>query len=611
MEARVSCRAVADLLAVCDERGVDLTGLTEGLDVTEDTLRTRSEWVAWAELVVIVERLAERVGGPQAYAELVGSFVDHPKARLTRRFFSIASTPERNYSLIFRWAGPLVYPFLKSKVETTDDGIVHIVHEIPKALPGSLPFMLSAVEMARRLPRIHGLPDAVVEADVDPWRASMAVRLPVTVSWVGRVRQWLRFVRDAPTFIAELIEQQQRLHQGQAVLEEALGVARARERELSAEVEARKRAQEELAARNDLLLHSQRMESIGRLAGGVAHDFNNLLTAILGHASYLQDVSSNDEVQQGLSEIQGASERAAALTRQLLTFARQQRTRQDVHELNGLLRGVQGLLARVMQGHSLRIEASDVLLHVRCDPVQLEQVLVNLAVNAADAMPNGGTVTIDVLQVEVDGTPHARLRVTDTGVGMPKEVADHVFEPFFTTKGDLGTGLGLATAYGIVAEAGGEIRLQSEVGVGTCFVIDWPLDAAPEASPEMPAVPDLPSSTARVLVLEDEPAIAMLIVRALEAKGHTVHTAEGHEAAHAIVGAHPIDLVISDVMLAAGERGPDIVASLPDADTRKVLFISGYADPERLSDLGQAPFLAKPFRMSVLAKEVDRLLATA
>jgi len=609
MDTRVSCRALADLLALCDARGIELSDLTDGLTVDLATLRTRSAWVEWSEVATVVERISDRVGGPQAYAELVAGFLDHPDARLTRRFFSIASSPTRNYKLVFLWAAPLVYPFMTSRVETTPDGRIHISHSFPTSVPGSLPFMTSAVEMARRLPRIHGLPDAVVEAEVTPWSVSILARLPEQVSWLGRFRRWLRFIRDAPMFIEEVIEQQEQLHRSHAELQRALELAQERERALSEEVEARKLAQEELASRNELLLHSQRMESIGRLAGGVAHDFNNLLTVISGHAAYLQRLSPEGEVRSGVDEILGAADRAAALTRQLLTFARRQPAERHVHQLNDLLRDIDGLLTRVLHGHSIQIRHAEEPLFILCDPVQLEQVLVNLAVNASDAMPGGGTFTLEVARVEKGGVPIARLTVTDTGVGMPQDVAEHVFEPFFTTKGELGNGLGLATVYGIVTEAGGTIELVSEVGIGTQFVIDWPLGEGSQPHHPLPKPRPQPAANATVLLLEDEPAIARLIQQELQARGHAVHLAARAEEARAIVDGHPIDLVISDVML-ADERGPDVVASLPGAASRKALFITGYAEPERLGTVGDAPVLSKPFRMSTLGDEVDLLLST-
>jgi two-component system, cell cycle sensor histidine kinase and response regulator CckA len=377
------------------------------------------------------------------------------------------------------------------------------------------------------------------------------------------------------------------------------------------------------------LLLSQRMEGIGRLAGGIAHDFNNLLTAILGHAEMARtDVAPGDPALVNIAEITRAAQRAADLTRQLLAFARRQIIEPRIVDLNGLVLNVDKMLQRLLgEDVELVTVADPKLWHVRIDPGQFEQVLVNLAVNARDAMPEGGRLLIETGNVELDGDfarqhatvqpgPHVLLAVTDTGSGMDPDVLAHIFEPFFTTKEvGKGTGLGLATCYGIVKQNRGSIWVYSELGRGTTFKIYLPrTDAAVESreAPE-PSQADALQSNETVLLVEDEPVVRTLAADALRRHGFQVLTAStGTEALElADQTLRPFDVLVTDVVMP--QMGGQQLAEHLRAQTPalKVLFISGYTDSVLTRDGVLKPgmtLLQKPFTPGQLVQRVRDLI---
>ena len=314
------------------------------------------------------------------------------------------------------------------------------------------------------------------------------------------------------------------------------------------------------------LRQSQKMEAVGRLAGGVAHDFNNLLTAVLSSARMIEnDLPAGHPARQDVAEIINAGERAAALTSQLLAFSRRQRLAPRVIALADVVRGLEKMLRRIL-GETVRLE---VVTHARgevlADPSQLEQVIVNLVVNARDAMPDGGRLTITVSEQEAadpardldpslpDG-PLAILSVADTGQGMDAETQAHIFEPFFTTKGPgKGTGLGLSTVYGIVAQSGGVIRVRSTPGAGTEFRVCLRRHAGPRLAPPVMTPPRVRAIGGKetILLVEDDEAVRTIARRVLQLAGYTVLDAPGPGAALALAERHagPIDLLLTDVML--------------------------------------------------------------
>ena len=377
------------------------------------------------------------------------------------------------------------------------------------------------------------------------------------------------------------------------------------------------------------LREAQKMDAVGRLAGGIAHDFNNLLTVIRGNAELLKDIGPVSAAGPELvDEIRGASERAAGLVRQLLTFGRRQTARPVVVDLNEVVGEMAGMLRRLI-GERVTVASvpSPTPVRARIDRGQFEQVVVNLAVNARDAMPRGGTLTI-ATAVATDpwgGTPaapakFARLVVSDTGTGMTAAVRARVFEPFFTTKGPgKGTGLGLATVYGIVTQAGGRLNVDSVPGAGTSFRVDLPWCDAPSGStttlfpPASPSRERIAGLGKRVLLTEDEDAVRKLARITLEGSGYAVTEAPDAETALALLtAARPFDLLVTDLTMpgmCGRELAERVRASRPDIG---VVFISGYAsDAARLHTLPGAIFLPKPFTPADLLKGAAKAIVRA
>jgi signal transduction histidine kinase/CheY-like chemotaxis protein len=375
-------------------------------------------------------------------------------------------------------------------------------------------------------------------------------------------------------------------------------------------------------------LQSQKMEGIGRLAGGVAHDFNNLLTAILGYTALIRvGLRDGDPVAEDVAEVEKAARRAADLTRQLLAFARKQVVTPVVLSLNELVGNLQRLLDRLIGPHVLlETDLAPELWAVRADVGQVEQVVTNLVVNARDALPHGGSIRLSTRNVTVRGDTlqgysdlpdgeYACLEVADTGEGMDAETLSRVFEPFFTTKDKgKGTGLGLATSYGIVRQAGGAIEVESLPGEGARFTIYLPrvheVPGVPEALP--PSVPAaLGEGTETVLVVDDEPLVRDIAVRALRSRGYRVLVAtDGPEAHETAARAQGIALLVTDVQM-PGQDGRQLARGLREQwPGLRVLFISGRADGAAGDglDLRGTDFLPKPFTPSQLGLAVRTLL---
>ncbi len=376
------------------------------------------------------------------------------------------------------------------------------------------------------------------------------------------------------------------------------------------------------------LAQSQKMEAIGRLAGGVAHDFNNLLTVITTYAQLTAaSLQPDDPRRADVEEVVRAAQRAAGLTRQLLSFARRQPIEPRAVDLSELVLNLDGLLRRTL-GEDVELVTMPAtgLWPVLGDPGQLEQVLMNLAVNARDAMPNGGTLTLQTENRRVDpriGRAEPRvmagdyvvLLVEDTGSGMSAEVKARLFEPFFTTKEvGKGTGLGLATCYGIIQNAGGWILVDSEEGKGSRFQVFLPrATSTPRSAPPPPLEEHLPRGDETVLVVEDESQVRELIRRTLTGAGYTVVTARNGEEAIQVGRQHleRLSLILTDVVLPL-KSGPEVVRTLRALRPElRVLFTSGYSEhPVILAeDLGlEAAFLAKPFTAAMLAQRVRAVL---
>ena len=363
---------------------------------------------------------------------------------------------------------------------------------------------------------------------------------------------------------------------------------------------------------------SQKMEAVGRLAGGVAHDFNNLLTIITGNATFLRERYRPDAIPTELEDIERAAHRAAELTKQLLAFSRKQVLRLRVVDLNSIVTGMENFLRRLI-GENIQFVTilGSALGRIKADPTQMEQVILNLAVNARDAMPNGGRLVIETRQVDSRGRsgalgagPSVMMSVSDSGHGMNEETASRIFEPFFTTKAiGKGTGLGLSTVYGIVEQSGGTITVQSAPGEGATFRIYLPCtDEAEE--PETAGAPAPKKEGAVVLLVEDEAPLRKLLHRTLTAAGHTVIEAASGEEALVRSQDQRIDLVLSDVVM-PGMSGSELVTRLSSTRPRLiVLFMSGY-DRELIDQKTlerTAGFLPKPFPPKTLLEKIAELL---
>ena len=360
------------------------------------------------------------------------------------------------------------------------------------------------------------------------------------------------------------------------------------------ELSEREKAEATLRKTEEQLRHAQKMEAIGRLAGSVAHDFNNLLSVILGHGSFmLQDLKGPDPLRDEVLAILRAGERASDLTRSLLAFSRQQLLAPRVLDLNAVLKDSERMLRRLLgEDIELVTRYERELVKVRVDASQIDQVVMNLAVNARDAMPNGGKLTIETCNVQLDESyasehfevvpgPHAMLAVSDTGVGMPKEVQARIFEPFFTTKEPgKGTGLGLSTIFGIVKQSGGNIWVYSEPGEGTTFRVYFPSAGhVAEPLPEV-APPAVLTGTETILLAEDQDEVRFVACESLRRFGYHVLEARNAGEALLICESHPlpIHLLVTDVVMPkmnGRELAQRLLKIRPELE---VLYMSGYTD---------------------------------
>jgi PAS domain S-box-containing protein len=385
------------------------------------------------------------------------------------------------------------------------------------------------------------------------------------------------------------------------------------------------------------LHQSQRLESLGQLAGGIAHDFNNLLAVIINYAAFVADdldaptiaEESRRAMREDIEQVRLAAEKAAHLTHQLLAFARREVVQPEVVDVNDVVGDVEQLLRRTLGEHvEFRSALAEGLRPVLVDPGQLEQILVNLAVNARDAMPDGGVLRIDTANVEVDESyaasrpelepgHHVRLRVSDTGTGMPPETVQRAFDPFFTTKPPgQGTGLGLATVYGIIQQASGRAQIYSERGIGTTFTVLLPATGQASSPVAPPVHSPAPRGEETILLVEDEQALREVTRRILAGAGYRVIVAEHGPEALTIADAHPeeIDLLLSDVIMPQ-MPGPQLAQRLLERrPSLRVLLMSGFAQP--ILDSGGflrdgMVLIEKPFSGPALLAKVAQLLQRA
>ncbi len=394
------------------------------------------------------------------------------------------------------------------------------------------------------------------------------------------------------------------------------------------DITERKRAEEEKATLQEELRQSQKMEAIGGLAGGIAHDFNNLLTVISGNCQLsLLELKEGDPLRGNIEEIKVAAERATSLTRQLLAFSRRQVLNMKVLDLNTIIKDLEKMLRRVI-GEDIELVTwfADDLGMVKIDPGWIEQVIMNLAVNARDAMPRGGKLIIETTNAEVDESftrshvtvkpgRYVKLCVNDTGMGMPPEVKEHLFEPFFTTKEKgKGTGLGLSTVYGIIKQSGGDIWVYSEPGLGTTFNIYLPrVDESLEDIRIKVTREEIPRGGETILLVEDEEDVRRLAVRILERQGYTVLEASCGMDALVLCKERkePLHMILTDVVMPemSGRQLADQL--IPLHPKMKVLYMSGYTDNAVIHHgilEDRVDYLQKPFTIDGLTRKVREVL---
>jgi PAS domain S-box-containing protein len=390
-------------------------------------------------------------------------------------------------------------------------------------------------------------------------------------------------------------------------------------------ITARMQTEEGRRRDDEDLQQAQKMEALGRLAGGIAHDFNNLLTTIGGNASFLLEIMpADDPKREPIDDILAACDRAARFTRQLLAFSRKQVLQPQALELTAVIGEMKQMLARLLgPEYALDVDVAAGLPSISADRGQMEQVVLNLVVNARDAMPGGGPLSVSArLATKSDEEALSRmpshpqtavvLEVSDKGVGIPIELRERIFEPFFTTK-DIGkgTGLGLAMVYGFVRQSGGHIDLISEQGGGTSFQIYLPAVVAPAVKTATHSVPVDHGGPVTVLVADDEPGVRHLASAMLRRSGYSVlEAADGKEAERVAVEYEgDIHVLLTDIVM-PGFRGPELAQRLRKLrPSIRVVYMSGFRDTERLADVerGEAAFLAKPFVRAALLGAISRM----
>jgi two-component system, cell cycle sensor histidine kinase and response regulator CckA len=395
---------------------------------------------------------------------------------------------------------------------------------------------------------------------------------------------------------------------------------------IARDISARMRAEEERTELELQLRQAHKMEAVGNLAGGIAHDFNNLLTVIKGYSSLLIERLQDDDLSHDATAISEAANRASELTKQLLAFSRRQVLQPEQAILNDVVGETLNLLERII-GEDIQV---DLDLATSVDPIlidrgQLAQVILNLAINAREAMTGGGSISVKTANVELDAAyaaqhvdviagPYVLLEMSDSGRGMDAETRDRVFDPFFTTKQE-GTGLGLATVYGIVKQSGGHIVLDSEPGVGTTFTIHFPSSGEPTpATLRAPRETESPDGTETILLVEDDDAVRRLVARTLQSHGyHVIEASSPAQALQTVEEQAEFDLLLTDVVM-PGMNGRQLAETLlADRPTLRVLFTSGYpADTmirHGIAD-GSAAYIGKPYLPIELARKVREVLDT-
>ena len=611
----VSVRALLPLWDLARRQGLDREQLAQGTGYTLDQLDDPRERISWQAFATVLANLGQRIGDDglvRAGAIAIESPVFRAMLLPGRLLFGARD--------LFRWAfGPNGPP--AQIVAVTRGGVTELA-------PGRLRLEMwtkTGYEPSREnyllvrgtlegLVRAFGSHAPVVQHATASGMA-FDFETPHAHGLFRRVRSWFTWLFNARAAAQEMRLAQVELYD--------------RYMELRREVEARNRAEAERVALEEQLRQVQKLEAVGQLAGGIAHDFNNLLSVILSYTSVLiEDSAPGDPQRPDLEEILKASHRAAALTSQLLAFSRRQVLELSVLDLNEVLLGMDNMIRRIIGEHiGFHTLVSENIGNVRADRGHIEQVILNLVVNARDAMPDGGELTIATSAAVLDASfaeqnlglkpgAHVVLTVTDTGTGMDRATLQRIFEPFFTTKPKgRGTGLGLSTVFGIVRQSDGSIRVKSEPGKGSTFTVYLPVTANVER-PVVVTGNGKPSGSETVLLVEDEDQLRAVARTILERHGYRVLEApNGREALERYAGSEEaIELLLTDVVMpvmGGRELAESMLASRPEL---KVLYMSGYTEDVAIVQSAVEPgvtLLQKPFTPERLLTRVREALDAA
>lgn len=589
----MSCFLIAPLFAGLEARGVSPEVIFAGLPFPVSHLRNTSRWVDWATLCELTDRMGEHVSEADLYEMGTQSF-DTPVYKYVGAALGTFLRLEKAYGFSFGPKGLFhrYYTCFTSEVREVGPGRLELDLRMKPGYAVNPAFQLAVFAQLAAMPKVMGLPRATVARTTLVDGDTFHIQLPVRENLRHKARRLLSIPAARLSAAVELREAHGALQVRLRDLEVEVRRREEVERELRFEIEERERTEAAKAKIEKELQHARRLESIGLLAGGVAHDFNNLLMVIMGHASLALTETAEQEVTSSLQVILDVGERAAGLTRQLLAFGRRQVLKPTPLDIRRVVLDAQSLLRRMLpESIDLKMHTQAVVDPVVADPTQIEQVLTNLCINASDAMPSGGEISIELEPCVIDeayAKTHSwartgsfvRLRVSDSGSGIPADMVDKVFDPFFTTKAEgAGTGLGLSVVFGIVTQHDGFIHVYSDVGVGTCITIYLPTTAL-KSGPVAPSTDGpVPTGNETVLVVEDEPQVRALAQRVLEGAGYTVLTADSGTSGIACFKAHhvQVDLLLLDVIL-PGCSGKDVhdaaIAIRPDV---RVLYTSGYS----------------------------------
>jgi signal transduction histidine kinase/ActR/RegA family two-component response regulator len=602
------------MLEAARERDLPLGDLALGLSVPLQTLLDPSSRISWDDFTRVLENAARLLGGPEVLEQVACRYYSRSGSILgvvAAGVFDVRPL----YHMGARWYGPSLYACTRATCVDLPDGRIRQTIEILPDYRDSKLFFHGMRGALRTGPLLLGQPLAEVEMEVSPRRGVYLISPPPALSLWHRLRRILSRRSVLDTELALYNDEVRRTHEQARSAHERLDTERQRLEEVQRE---RERAL-------DLLQQAQRVDAMGRLAGGIAHDMNNVLTAIGGYAELaLERVGRADPIAADLEEIRHVSERGAGLVKQILAFERHQSRAARPLELTSVLLGMQSMLSRLLPERvELAVLPAEAPVLVLASPVQIEQIIVNLVVNARDA--GAGHIAVELRTAEPPARSPAAaaagglalIEVRDDGRGMDRETLARAFDPFFTTRGDEGgTGLGLATVREIAERCGGSVHIESEPGHGTRVVVQLPqLAEAAADEPRGRGADAIPGGSETVLVVEDEADVRIVLTRTLEARGYKVLVAGDAEGALRAARIHdgPLDLLVCDVVLPDADGR--LLARRIDAlrpELRGAVFVSGHlaaaASPEPPGLGERQALLAKPFDAPALLDAVRRIL---